>query len=50
MLVLAFASVVVIGFLVGFFSFRVKSRWCPHCGSTTSCYAPTPTATVHLDR
>jgi hypothetical protein len=24
------------GFFVGLFAFKVKSRWCPQCGSTTS--------------
>ncbi|WP_326554004.1 hypothetical protein [Micromonospora sp. NBC_01813] len=23
------------GFLLGLFTFRVKSRWCPRCGETT---------------
>ncbi|MDG4829327.1 hypothetical protein O7627_08410 [Solwaraspora sp. WMMD1047] len=23
------------GFLVGLFTFRVKSRWCPRCGEFT---------------
>lgn len=27
---------VLLGFLAGLFSFRVKSRWCPTCGRTTS--------------
>lgn len=24
------------GFAAGLLSFKVKSRWCPHCGSTTT--------------
>jgi hypothetical protein len=24
------------GFLAGLFAFKVKSRWCPRCGTTTS--------------
>jgi hypothetical protein len=24
-----------LGFLLGLFAFRVKSRWCPHCGRST---------------
>ncbi|MFY1633024.1 hypothetical protein ACN27F_06985 [Solwaraspora sp. WMMB335] len=23
------------GFLLGLFAFRVKSQWCPRCGTTT---------------
>jgi hypothetical protein len=28
-----------LGFLVGLFAFRIKSRWCPHCGATTTALA-----------
>jgi hypothetical protein len=28
-------AALVLGFLAGLFSFRVKSRWCPACGATT---------------
>ncbi|MDG4829894.1 hypothetical protein O7627_11335 [Solwaraspora sp. WMMD1047] len=28
-------GLVLLGFLAGLFSFRVKSRWCPNCGETT---------------
>lgn len=34
MLILMGATL-MIGFSVGLLSFKVKSRWCPHCGSTT---------------
>jgi len=27
---------VLLGFLAGLFAFRVKSRWCPRCGTVTS--------------
>ncbi|WP_203855502.1 hypothetical protein [Plantactinospora mayteni] len=26
----------LLGFLAGLFAFKVKSRWCPRCGTTTS--------------
>ncbi|GAB1640935.1 hypothetical protein KRMM14A1259_13580 [Krasilnikovia sp. MM14-A1259] len=28
------------GFLAGLLSFKVKSRWCPRCGSLTTGYHP----------
>lgn len=28
------------GFLAGLFSFKIKSRWCPTCGSTTHAHLP----------
>jgi len=31
----ALAAVFVTGFLFGLLSFKVKSRWCPTCGTTT---------------
>ena len=34
-------AALLIGFLAGLLSFRVKSRWCPHCGQMT---ATEPTA------
>lgn len=36
MLIGAFVGVALFGFLAGLFSFKVKSRWCPRCGATTS--------------
>ncbi len=27
----------LIGFLAGLLSFKVKSRWCPTCGAVKSC-------------
>ncbi|MFY1670019.1 hypothetical protein ACN27G_08670 [Plantactinospora sp. WMMB334] len=30
------AGCTLLGFLAGLFAFRVKSRWCPRCGATTS--------------
>jgi hypothetical protein len=35
MLVLPIVAAMLIGFLAGLLSFKVKSRWCPHCGSST---------------
>lgn len=28
-------SGLLLGFLAGLLSFKVKDRWCPHCGATT---------------
>ncbi|MEV4846825.1 hypothetical protein AB0K20_26845 [Micromonospora matsumotoense] len=28
------------GFLVGLLAFRVKSRWCPRCGESTTAVHP----------
>ena len=36
MFVGAVMSAVVLGYLAGLLSFKVKSRWCPHCGGTTT--------------
>ena len=29
-------AALVIGFLAGLLAFKVKTRWCPQCGSLTS--------------
>nr|MDT0658524.1 hypothetical protein [Micromonospora sp. DSM 115978] len=31
----ALVGTCLLGFLAGLFAFRVKSRWCPECGSLT---------------
>lgn len=31
----ALVGLILLGFLAGLFSFRVKSRWCPRCGEMT---------------
>jgi ABC-type branched-subunit amino acid transport system permease subunit len=36
MIVFAVVGAVIFGFLAGLLAFRVKSRWCPACGTTTS--------------
>jgi hypothetical protein len=36
---IAVALAVVLGFLVGLFSFKVKTRWCPNCGERLRCVA-----------
>lgn len=36
MLIGAVASALLVGYLAGLFSFKVKDRWCPHCGATTT--------------
>ena len=28
-------AALVVGYLAGLLSFKVKDRWCPHCGATT---------------
>ena len=38
-MVIAVIAALTLGFLAGLLSFKVKARWCPHCGSTT---LPTP--------
>ncbi len=42
MVIAAATAAFVLGFLIGLFTFRIKSRWCPECGATT-----TPTETRH---
>lgn len=32
----AVLAALAIGYLGGLWSFKVKNRWCPHCGATTS--------------
>jgi hypothetical protein len=34
-LYLAVVAALILGFLAGLLTFRVKSRWCPQCGATT---------------
>jgi hypothetical protein len=33
----ALVGIGLLGYLAGLLSFRVKSRWCKECGSTTRC-------------
>jgi hypothetical protein len=33
----ALVGTAVLGFTAGLFSFKVKARWCPTCGSTLQC-------------
>jgi len=40
MFVGAVVAAVVLGYLAGLVSFKVKSRWCPECGATTSKTPP----------
>ena len=46
MVVIAATSALLVGFLTGLISFKVKSRWCPHCGAMTT--ADLPAATTQL--
>ena len=39
MVAIATASALLVGFLAGLISFKVKSRWCPHCGAMTTAEA-----------
>lgn len=43
MLALAVLSALLVGFLAGLLSFKVKTRWCPSCGSTTQTCIPVGT-------
>jgi hypothetical protein len=43
-LAIAATSALLVGFLAGLISFKVKSRWCPHCGAMTTADLPTATA------
>ena len=36
MLISAVVAAMVMGYLAGLWSFKVKSRWCPRCGATTT--------------
>ena len=40
MVAIAATSALVVGFLAGLISFKVKSRWCPHCGAMTTADLP----------
>ena len=35
MFIFAVVSALLVGYLAGLLSFKVKDRWCPHCGATT---------------
>jgi hypothetical protein len=34
-ILVAILAALVVGFLDGLFAFKVKSRWCPVCGTST---------------
>ena len=40
MVIAAATGAFVLGFLIGLFTFRIKSRWCPECGATTTPAEP----------
>ena len=51
MVAIAATSALLVGFLAGLISFKVKSRWCPHCGGMTTAdlstaTTPPPTASA----
>jgi hypothetical protein len=35
MFIAAVVSALLVGYLAGLLSFKVKNRWCPHYGATT---------------
>lgn len=35
-MILATITALSVGFLAGLWAFKVKSRWCPRCGSLTT--------------
>ncbi len=40
MVAIAATGALLVGFLAGLISFKVKSRWCPHCGAMTTADLP----------
>ena len=40
MVAVAATSALLVGFLTGLISFKVKSRWCPQCGAMTTADLP----------
>lgn len=36
----AIATSLFVGFLTGLWAFKVKSRWCPKCGTSTFAHEP----------
>jgi NADH pyrophosphatase NudC (nudix superfamily) len=34
-------AALMVGFLAGLLSFKVKCRWCPECGATTRAHPDT---------
>lgn len=47
MVAIAATSALLVGFLAGLMSFKVKSRWCPQCGAMTTADLPATTAPPH---
>lgn len=47
MVAIAATSALLVGFLAGLISFKVKSRWCPHCGAMTTADLPAATTPAH---
>lgn len=40
MVAIAATSALLVGFLAGLISFKVKRQWCPHCGAMTTADVP----------
>jgi hypothetical protein len=38
--VAAVIAALMVGFLAGLLVFKIKQRWCPHCGSLTTAEVP----------
>lgn len=47
MLPVAVVVALLLGFLAGLLSFKVKNRWCPHCGGPTLACRPVEGAGGH---
>ena len=40
MVAIAATSALLVGFLAGLITFKIKSRWCPQCGAMTNADLP----------
>jgi hypothetical protein len=47
---IAATSALLVGFLAGLISFKVKSRWCPQCGAMTTADLPAAVNPPHPAR
>lgn len=45
-MIFGFIACGLLSFAAGLFSFKVKSRWCPKCGTWTYCRQPTTIRTL----
>ena len=49
-IVFAVMGAVIFGFLAGLLAFRIKNRWCPSCGATTTALQGQPYQASHARR